>query len=157
VTSRPAGTPWGGVARRAKLTGVGKVWILDTETKGTGANMVPLERVLRKPGSDPVPGFALPELKPPEAGPEAPRAPRQFKVVDVLTREVLAEGAGTRATVELLEQVRSIVDVTIWVWQPEAERWRMLSLEEARSLWQYRGRLPETAKPGPAPGGVTSD
>ncbi len=26
----------------------GKTWVLDTDTKGTGANMVPLEKVLRK-------------------------------------------------------------------------------------------------------------
>jgi hypothetical protein len=26
-----------------------KVWVLDTETKGTGANMVPLEKVVRSP------------------------------------------------------------------------------------------------------------
>jgi hypothetical protein len=26
-----------------------KVWVLDTETKGTGAQMVPLEKVLEKP------------------------------------------------------------------------------------------------------------
>jgi hypothetical protein len=120
---------------------VGKVWILDTETKGTGANMVPLDRVLRKSGSDAVPGFVLPKLKPPAPAQEAPRAPRQFKVVDVMTRQVLAEGADARHTIQLLEQVRSLVDVTIWVWQPETERWRMLSLEEARSLWDYRGRL----------------
>jgi len=62
-------------------------------------------------------------------------------VVDVMTREVLADGTGTRATIEVLEQARSIVDVTIWVWQPETARWRMLSLEEARALWEYRGRL----------------
>ena len=123
---------------------MGKVWILDTETKGTGANMVPLDRVLKKPGSDAVEGFALPALKPPASGPAEPRAPREFKVVDVLTREVLAEGADARATVRLLEQVRSIVDVTIWVWQPDAERWRLLSLEDARTLWDYRGRLGET-------------
>jgi len=48
---------------------VGKVWILDTETKGTGANMVPLDRVVRKPGSDAVEGFVLPALKPPAADP----------------------------------------------------------------------------------------
>jgi hypothetical protein len=53
---------------------------------------------------------------------------------------VLAEGADARATVRALEQVRSVVDVTIWVWQPETERWRMLSLEESRALWEYRGR-----------------
>ncbi len=26
-----------------------KTWVLDSETKGTGANMVPLEKVLKKP------------------------------------------------------------------------------------------------------------
>ena len=65
-----------------------------------------------------------------------------------MSREVLADGADTRTTVKLLEDVRSIVDVTIWVWQPEAERWRMLSLEEARSLWEYRGRIDEVARAG---------
>src|SRR5688500_5935739 len=28
---------------------MGKVWVLDTETKGTGANVVPLEEVLERP------------------------------------------------------------------------------------------------------------
>jgi hypothetical protein len=119
---------------------MGKVWVLDTETKGTGANMVPLDRVLRKPGPDSVAGFVLPELKPPAPASPEPRVPRQFKVVDVLTRQVLAEGADARTTISVLDDVRSIVDVTIWVWQPDAERWRMLSLEEARALWEYRGR-----------------
>jgi hypothetical protein len=59
----------------------------------------------------------------------------------VVTREVLAEGTGTRDTIRVLEGVRSIVDVTIWLWQPERERWRMLSLEDSRALWDYRGRL----------------
>ena len=112
---------------------MGKVWILDTETKGTGANMVPLDRVLRQPGSDAVAGFDLPALRQPAPTDVGPRAPRRFKVVNVVTREVLAEGTGLRATVERREQVRSIVDVTISVWQPDTERWRLLSLEEART------------------------
>ncbi len=29
-----------------------KTWVLDTETKGTGANMVPLEKVLEQPSKD---------------------------------------------------------------------------------------------------------
>ena len=119
---------------------MGKVWVLDTETKGTGANMVPLDRVVQR-GSSAVPGFALPELRAPAPKPAEPRAPRQFRVIDVLTRQVLAEGADARSTINVLEQVRSIVDVTIWVWESERERWRMLSLEEARALWEYRGRL----------------
>jgi hypothetical protein len=113
---------------------VGKVWILDTETKGTGANMVPLDRVLKKPGSDAVEGFHLPPLKPPAPAPGSPPAPQRFKVIDVLTREVLADDADARSTVELLQAVRSVVDVTIWVRRPDQERWRLLSLDEARTL-----------------------
>ena len=122
------------------MVSVGKVWVLDTETKGTGANMVPLDRVQQKRSSA-VAGFPLPELKPPAPKPAGPRARRQFKVVDVMTREVLADRTDARATVDVLEGLRSIVDVTIWVWEPERERWRMLSLEESRVLWEYRGRL----------------
>jgi hypothetical protein len=124
---------------------LGTVWVLDTETKGTGANMVPLERVLRKPASETEPVRVLRQPQPPAPKQPEPRSPRKFKVADVMTREVLADGADTRATVKLLEDVRSIVDVTIWVWQPEAERWRMLTLEETRSLWEYRGRMDDAA------------
>jgi hypothetical protein len=31
---------------------MGKTWVLDTETKGTGANVVPLEKVLEKPDAE---------------------------------------------------------------------------------------------------------
>jgi hypothetical protein len=124
-----------------------KVWVLDTETKGTGANMVPLDRVLKKAGSDPDQLRVLPRPKPRAPRPPEPRRPREFKVVDVMTREVLAEGADLRTTVKVLDDVRSVVDVTIWVWQPEAERWRMLTLEEARSLWEYRGALDAATAP----------
>jgi hypothetical protein len=34
---------------------MGKVWVLDTETKGTGAEMVPLEKVLETRGPEAVP------------------------------------------------------------------------------------------------------
>jgi hypothetical protein len=125
---------------------VSKVWVLDTETKGTGANMVPLDRVLRKPGSETEAGFSFPKLKPREPSAPEPPAPKRFKVVDVQTREVLAEDADARTTIGVLEPFRSIVDVNVWVWQPERERWRMLSLDELRALWAYRGRL-ETPEP----------
>jgi hypothetical protein len=128
-----------------------KVWVLDTETKGTGANMVPLDRVLKKPAPAPEQLRVLRKPQPPPPKPPEPRQPRRFKVVDVMTREVLAEGADTRTTVSLLEDVRSIVDVTISVWQPDTERWRLLTLEEARSLWEYRGRLEEPPPAAHAP------
>ena len=93
-------------------------------------------------------GFSVVRRAPLRLAPE-PRMPRRFKVVDVMTREVLAEDVDTRTTVKLLDGVRSIVDVTIFVWQPEDERWRMLTLDETRSLWRYRGAVHDTAaQPG---------
>jgi hypothetical protein len=116
-----------------------KKWILDTETKGTGAQMLPLEKVLREPAGKPARRpVARPEPKPAPA-PE-PSKPRRFKVVDVMTREVLAEGAGTRATVDLLGELRSIVDVAIYVWSDHAEKWQLLSFAESKMLWDLRGR-----------------
>jgi hypothetical protein len=117
---------------------MGRIWVLDTETKGTGAEMVPLDKVLRKPAPKSEPLFVPPkrEPKPPKAS--EPRTPRSFRVVDVVTREVLADGAGARETVGVLGDVRSIVDVNVSVWEPATERWRMLTLDEQRVLWDRR-------------------
>jgi hypothetical protein len=118
-----------------------KVWVLDTETKGTGAQMVPLEKVLRKP--DPKPQRPpLPERGPrPEPAPE-PAAPPRFRVVEVLSRRVLSDDASTRATVDVLEGVRSVVDVSIYRWSEAAGEWRLLTPREKKALWGFRGRLP---------------
>jgi hypothetical protein len=115
---------------------MGKVWVLDTETKGTGANMVPLERVLSKPSPAAEPVF-VPRKRPPTAPEpsEPPAEPHEFRVVDVMTRQELVDGASVRDTVEALGGVRSVVDVIMYVWQPERQRWRMLTLEERRALW----------------------
>jgi hypothetical protein len=117
---------------------MGKVWVLDTETKGTGANVVPLEKVLTKRSSVAEPLFVprKPRPRPPEA--PAPRRPREFKVVDLMTRQVLAEGASARETVDILSGIRSVVDVSVYVWQPERDRWRMLTFDELRALWRLR-------------------
>lgn len=124
----------------------GKVWVLDTETKGTGANMVPLERVLRKPGAtDAVPGFGFRKLPRREAEEPTTREPYRFKVVDVMSRRVLAEDVDAREAVRALEPVRSIVDVSVFVWEPERERWRLLTYDEGRLLWRQRGRVDELA------------
>src|SRR2546422_1020010 len=79
-----------------------KVWVLDTETKGTGAEMVPLEKVLEK-GSTSGRGVIVPrEPAPRPAEPAGPKTPPRFKVVDVMTRQVLAEAADTRAAGDLV-------------------------------------------------------
>lgn len=100
--------------------------------------MVPLERVQRK-RREVVPGFGFrkPEASPPPA--VEPRKPLEFKVIDIMTREVLADRADARATVDALEELRSIVDVTIYVWEPARERWRKLTFGETKALWAYRG------------------
>jgi hypothetical protein len=118
-----------------------RTWILDTETKGTGAQVVPLEKVLKKAEPKPGPVYA-PRRPPAKPAPEepAPKAPHRFRVVDVMTEQVLAEDAGTRTTVDLLKDVRSVVDVRISVWDPEGERWRLLTLAEQQALWALRDR-----------------
>jgi hypothetical protein len=116
-----------------------RVWVLDTETKGTGANVVPLDRVQRKPPAQPEP-VRVPRKHRPKPRPPAPPEPRRFKVVDVMTREVLAEDADVRATVEQLEKARSFVDVNVYVWEAATERWRLVGLGEKQSLWRLSGR-----------------
>jgi hypothetical protein len=50
---------------------MGKVWVLDTETKGTGANVVPIEKTLAEPAPKPVPRVAKaqPRRRPRPAAP----------------------------------------------------------------------------------------
>jgi hypothetical protein len=116
-----------------------KVWILDTETKGTGAEMVPLEKVLRKPKSG-EPLYVPPKREPrPPKEPE-PKRPREFKIVDVTTGEVLGEHLNTRAAIAALEDVASVVDVRIYAWDHGSERWVLLTLGEQKALWGFRGR-----------------
>ena len=62
-----------------------------------------------------------------------------------MSREVLAEGAGARATLELLGGIRSSVDVNVSVWEPETESWRLLTLRERRLLWERRMEKADSA------------
>ena len=118
---------------------MGKRWVLDTETKGTGAEMVPLEKVLQKPGPAPERFSVLrrrSRRRP--APPPEPRQAAKFRVVDVMTQEVLADGADTRSTVELLRGIRSVVDVRIYTWDEQAEKWRLLPHGDHKRLWSFR-------------------
>ena len=51
-----------------------------------------------------------------------------------------AEDVDLRGAVALLRGVRSLVDVRVSVWEPERERWRLLTLGERRELWAARER-----------------
>jgi hypothetical protein len=120
---------------------VAKTWVLDTETKGTGAHIAPLTK--RGRGADGERELALVDLERPgrQTPPQAPPEPLRFKVVDVMSSEVLAEGVSAREAVEVLEGMRSVIDARISVWAPERNRCRLLALEEAKALWSFRGRL----------------
>jgi hypothetical protein len=118
---------------------MGRVWVLDTETKGTGAEMVPLDSVLKKPAPRRERLLGTLKPKPRERRPAEPRAPLRFRIVDVATRAVLADDVGARDAVAALRDVRSNVDVQVYVWAPKDERWRLLTLDEQRTLWDRRG------------------
>jgi hypothetical protein len=125
---------------------MGKTWILHTETKGTGAQMVPLESVTKRPSvQEPV--FVPREPAPREPEAPKPRAARRFRVVDLMTRQALADDVGARDAVEALRDVRSIVDVNVFVWEEEHERWRMLTFSERQALWELAGHSPGFVAP----------
>jgi hypothetical protein len=118
---------------------MGKTWVLRTETKGTGAQMVPLERATkRSSATDPV---FVPRPTPPRSQPvEQPRGPRRFRIVDVMTRQSLLEDGSGADAIDALQGVRSIVDVSVYVWQEERERWRPLTFAERRAMFDLASR-----------------
>jgi hypothetical protein len=120
-----------------------KRWVLDTETKGTGAHMAPLERADRKASEQrelSTVTFKRPAGERPHAAPA--RAKQRFKVVDVLSGNVLAQDVGAREAVQALHGLRSVLDARISVWSTDARRWKLLSLDEQKALWRLRGASP---------------
>ena len=117
-----------------------KRWVLDTETKGTGAEMVPLEKA--HGGGDHRAPIVVRDPPPAREREPEERRPPKFKIVDVMTRQVLAEDVGTRKAVEVLAGMRSVVDVNIYRWDDRKQAWDQLSQGDRRKLWQLRDRLP---------------
>jgi hypothetical protein len=110
-----------------------KVWVLDTETKGTGAQMVPLDKVERAP-SESSPNVVVVREKAPRTVEPREQKPPRFRVVDVMTRQVLADDAGTRETVDSLRDVRSVVDVSVYVWDEDTGDWTPLGIADRKKL-----------------------
>jgi hypothetical protein len=126
-----------------------KTWILDTETKGTGAHIAPLKG--DRPRAERELATVVLERPPRRVEEPEPPAPRVFKVVDVMSARVLAEGVDTRETLELLATTNSVVDTRVYVWAPASERWRLLTLAEQKALWKLRGRTADDTKREPSP------
>ena len=66
------------------------------------------------------------------------RAPRRFRVTDVVSRRTLGDDLDARATLDVLAGQRSSVDVNVSVWEPGEDRWRLLTLAEKQLLWDRR-------------------
>jgi hypothetical protein len=87
----------------------GKTWVLDTDTKGTGANMVPLEKVLRKQDDAPArPRRAArrpePASRPAERRPAARRAAEPVET----TRTALPPGHVRKRATGEIGQVKAV-------------------------------------------------
>lgn len=112
---------------------MGTTWVLHTETKGTGAQMVPLEKAQKRPStSEPV--FVPREHQRDAQQRTVPVEPRRFRIVNVLTRQRMLNSASIREALAVLRETRSLVDVTVFVWEKERERWRPLTFEEQRAM-----------------------
>jgi hypothetical protein len=121
-----------------------KTWILRTETKGTGAQMVPLETATeRSTSAEPV--LVLRKTgrvaKPQDEA--AAKVPRRFRIVDVMTRRPLLEDGSPREAVAVLRDVRSIVDIDVYVWLAERDRWQRLTFAEQRAMLDVAAALPQ--------------
>ena len=104
------------VAVRARLVSkivnsMGKTWVLDTETKGTGANMVPLEKVQKKADEEPARGSSRakrpPRRRPPEADQAAARARRPKPAAETAATP-LPPGHVRKKTTGEIGKVRSV-------------------------------------------------
>jgi hypothetical protein len=58
----------------------------------------------------------------------------------VLSGAEIARDVGAEAAVRILEGMRTVLDARLYVWIEEQRRWRLLTLEEHKLLWQFRGR-----------------
>jgi hypothetical protein len=115
-----------------------KTWVLDTETKGTGAHMAPLQRADTRGSDDRGLSTVTFERIPARDSTPAPAEPQRFKVVDVLSGRVLAHDVAAREAVRALEQLRSVLDARVSVWSEQAGRWKLLSLDEHKAVWRFR-------------------
>ena len=58
--------------------------------------------------------------------------------MDVMSRRVLVEDADARGAVQALRGIRSVVDVSIYVWAHDEDEWRPLTLAEKKLMWSFR-------------------
>ena len=90
------------------MENMGKTWVLDTETKGTGANMVPLEKALKKPDSEEEPVRArrprpAPKTEKPASPPRRPQRPVSKTSTELPPGHVRKRATGEIGKVEAVD------------------------------------------------------
>jgi hypothetical protein len=113
---------------------MGTTWVLHTETKGTGAQMVPLKSIEKRSSTTAPVLVRRKSARPSKQHVSEPKAPRRFRIVDLMTRQTLVDDASTQEAVNALKDVRSAVDVNVYVWQEARERWRLLPFADKRAM-----------------------
>jgi hypothetical protein len=83
------------------MENMGKTWVLDTETKGTGANMVPLEKVQKRPDAGEKPARARPPRPARKAENSAPPPRRPQRPVSKTSTDLPPGHVRKRATGEI--------------------------------------------------------
>ena len=121
-----------------------KTWVLDTETKGTGAHVAPLSQKPNKRADRALAVVQLPRPPRPARAEEELSRERSFKLVDVRAASVIGEDLDTRTALSELGRFASPLDARVYVLDERRRRWRLLSLAETRSLWEL-GRRDELA------------
>ena len=117
-----------------------KTWVLDTETKGTGAHIAPLRHGAPARERE----LSLTRFRPPAPAPAEPSgpapapAPRRFRVVDVLAGVTIADDVHVADALLALRRLRKPIDARVYVWEEQQGRWRLLGLDETRALWGMR-------------------
>jgi hypothetical protein len=87
----------------------GKTWVLDTDTKGTGANVVPLEKVLRKQEDAPAPARKATRRPKPAAQPVQRRPGKRRPAPPVeTTRTALPPGHVRKRSTGEIGQVKAV-------------------------------------------------
>ncbi len=99
---------------------------------------MPLDRFEHPEEPKPEKMWVPPKRTPREPEPPKPRAPRRFRALDVVTREVLLDDGSVAEMLALLREVEHVNDVNLYVWEPERESWRLLSMAEQRLVWERR-------------------
>ncbi len=112
-----------------------RTWVLDTETKGTGAHIAPLDERPRSP-EKPLSLTRMADPRPPRpnTAPE-PRLPRRFKVVDVMASHTILDDVEAPVALAALAVMDKAIDARVYVREANSERWRLLTLAETRTLW----------------------